>query len=718
MIAKHFQHVLTNPDNNISQNVQNKLNEALRFTILNKGKNNVENSGNKHVFTNENFENGGIADNISELPITVDDISKTLDAFEMLNKESDINTNQIKRLVTKKIKNFKNYLTCQVPETLAELEKIQVNEGAKIGLTSDKFLLDTYMIKESFNNDSTIIPIKVATDLQTILKQYQGEFPQCEAIDNLSKSYSKFLLENFENIDLVHAMANFHSIPLDELSKITLPRTLNLTMSYVDNSITRDTLLNGLDELNSNVSNSIKNIVNNYLASSWESLKTSANFESFKTFIYEIPETDDTQIADIGSKIFYHKGYFFLMDEDDEIIDFIKEKDDSYMAETYKFLKIVSCALCHNYDKDTNTFYFDVDGRNFSVGENGVTFSDELVPEYDVANRINYLLQVVTKQEDVKKLEMILRLSIMFKNLTNTKIVSLKPTLDSQDQTSEVLVQKLDDDCYNLIAFKYSCCCGKEDCDGNGCMNENYVENYEDTFGDIYVADDIKFYNCIKGDAVLDLVYSNLGYVPYGIVAGTSTQKYQEITSDIEEINDKLIELAGVKRRIEDYIEKIEYINSELNPDVPDFDELEAEITSIKEELEHDLSNTEDEIKKCNLEKEDLEMSANDIASYATSGEPAVEIEDELGLPTVNNMDILPTNVLDLRKKHMLPEECPLEINDKVKIFTLPDDDNLSIYGYVYNISSFGNGTILVSTSNGVKTFTFDDYRDGKLMKI
>ena len=77
MIAKHFQHVLTNPDNNISQNVQNKLNEALRFTILNKGKNNVENSGNKHVFTNENFENGGIADNISELPITVDDISKT-----------------------------------------------------------------------------------------------------------------------------------------------------------------------------------------------------------------------------------------------------------------------------------------------------------------------------------------------------------------------------------------------------------------------------------------------------------------------------------------------------------------------------------------------------------------------------------------------------------------------------------------------------------------
>lgn len=718
MIAKHFQHVLTDPDNNISQNVQNKLNEALRFTILNKGKNNVENSGNKHVFTNENFENGGIADNISELPITVDDVSKTLDAFEMLNKESDINTNQIKRLVTKKIKNFKNYLTCQVPETLAELEKIQVNEGAKIGLTSDKFLLDTYMIKESFNNDSTIIPIKVATDLQTILKQYQGEFPQCEAIDNLSKSYSTFLLENFENIDLVHAMANFHSIPLDELSKITLPRTLNLTMSYVDNSITRDTLLNGLDELNSNVSNSIKNIVNNYLASSWETLKTSANFESFKTFIYEISETDDTQIADVGCKVFYHKGYFFLMDDTDEIIEFVAEKYDSYMAETYKFLKIVSCALCHNYDKDTNTFYFDVEGRNFSVGESGVTFSDELIPEYDVANRINYLLQVVTKQEDVKKLEMILRLSVMFKNLTNTKIVSLKPTLDSQDQTSEVLVQKLDDDCYNLIAFKCSCCCGKEDCDGNGCMNENYIENYEDTFGDIYVADDVKFYNCIKGDAVLDLVYSNLGYVPYGIVAGTSTQKYQEITSDIEEINDKLIELAGVKRRIEDYIEKIEYINSELNPDVPDFDELEAEITSIKEELEHDLSNTEDEIKKCNLEKEDLEMSANDIASYATSGEPAVEIEDELGLPTVNNMDILPTNVLDLRKKHMLPEECPLEINDKVKIFTLPDDDNLSIYGYVYNISSFGNGTILVSTSNGVKTFTFDDYRDGKLMKI
>ena len=140
-------------------------------------------------------------------------------------------------------------------------------------------------------------------------------------------------------------------------------------------------------------------------------------------------------------------------------------------------------------------------------------------------------------------------------------------------------------------------------------------------------------------------------------------------------------------------------------------------MVEIKEELEHDLHNTEDEIKRYNLEKEDLEMSANDIASYATNGEP-VEIEDELGLPVVNNMDILPTNVLDLRKKHMLPEECPLEINDKVKIFTMPDDSNLSIYGYVYNISSFGNGTILVSTSNGVKTFSFDDYKDGKFVKI
>ena len=718
MIGKYFQHVLTDPKNKIEENVQNKLNEALQFTLLNKT-NGVTESENKHVFMNENFTDT-LTNNINELPITVDDISKTLDAFEMLNKETDINTSQIKRLVTKKIKNFKNYLTCQVPETLAELEKIQVNEGANIGLTSDKFLLDTYMIKESFNNDSTIIPIKVATDLQTILKQYQGEFPQCEAIDNLSKSYSTFLLENFENIDLVHAMANFHSIPLDELSKITLPRTINLTMSYVDNSITRDTLLNGLDELNSNVSNSIKNIVNNYLASSWENLKTSANFDSFKTFIYEIPETDETQIAEPGSKVFYHKGYFFLMDEDDEIIDFVSEKEDAHMAESYKFLKLVSCALCHNYDKDTNTFYFDVDGRNFTVGEKGVTFSDELIPEYDVTNRINNLLQVVTKQEDVRKLEMILRLSVMFKNLTNTKIVSLKPTLDSQDQTSEVLVQKLDDDCYDLIAFKCACCCGNENCDGNGdgnCMNENYYDNYENVYGEILVADNIKFYYHIKGDAVLDLVYSNLGYVPYGIVAGTSTQKYQEITSDIEDINNKIIELSGFKRRIEDYIEKIEYINSELDPDVPDFDELEQQMVEIKEELEHDLHNTEDEIKRYNLEKEDLEMSANDIASYATNGEP-VEIEDELGLPTVNNMDILPTNVLDLRKKHMLPEECPLEINDKVKIFTMPDDSNLSIYGYVYNISSFGNGTILVSTSNGVKTFSFDDYKDGKLVKI
>ena len=227
----------------------------------------------------------------------------------------------------------------------------------------------------------------------------------------------------------------------------------------------------------------------------------------------------------------------------------------------------------------------------------------------------------------------------------------------------------------------------------------------------------MKFYSGIKADAVLDLVYTNLGYVPYGIVAGTSTEHFEGLQDEINTINDKLIELAGFKGKISDYIEKIEFINSELSTDVPGYDELMEQMILIKEDLEHDLTNAEDEIKKLNLEKEELESEASSIVSYATTGAPS-DNDIVTNFPSTNNMDILPTNVINLRKKYIDRIECPLEINDKVKILLFNDDTNLAMYGYVYNISSFGDGAILVSTPNGIKTYTFDDYNNGKLIKL